>query len=362
MLNKEVGFLLVKQIIKSYQEGQRLKIEDALVLIEKGDFLEVARLAQLEARKRHGNIVTFVIDRNINYTNICNVGCKFCAFYRRQEDKTAYVLSIPEILTKVEEAVDLGATQIMLQGGLNDNLDFTYYLDMIRSIKNKYDITVHSFSPPEIYHMAEITSLSITGVLKKLKEAGLDSLPGGGAEILVDRVRKYISPRKISASQWLGVMEAAHNLGLKSTATMMIGSMETWIERLEHLDKLRVLQDKTHGFRAFISWTYQPGNTELGGKKISSYEYLKFLAVSRLFLDNFDHVQGSWVTQGPVIGQLTLAFGGNDLGSIMLEENVVKAAGVNFQMKVQQMVDLIKSAGCKPAQRDTQYNILRFFE
>lgn len=353
--------MTINAIIHSIKQGKRLGKEEALKLIKEGDFLELGLLAGEEANKRHGGIVTFVIDRNINYTNICKVGCKFCAFYKEHQSENAYVMTVEEILARVEEAVRLGATQVMLQGGLNDEIMFDYYIDIVKSIKEKFEITVHSFSPPEICHMAEITGFSVKDVLIRLKEAGLDSLPGGGAEILVDRVREVISPRKITSGQWLKVMETAHEIGLKSTATMMMGSVDTWEDRVEHLDKIRRLQDKTGGFRAFIPWTYQPGNNELGGKKISSYHYLKFLAISRLFLDNFDHIQGSWVTQGPYIGQLSLFFGGNDLGSIMLEENVVKAAGVEYRLKIQEMVELIKNAGRQPAQRDSRYNIIRVY-
>ena len=347
------------EIMDKLKKAGRLSTEDAITLFLDGDILEIAQLAADDANRRHGDTVTFVIDRNINYTNICKVGCKFCAFYCDHENEKAYILTTEEIFSKVEEAVSLGATQIMLQGGLNDQIPFDYYLEIVRGIKERFNITVHSFSPPEIAHMAELTGLSLHDVLIKLQEAGLDSLPGGGAEILVDRVRHEISPKKITSTKWLEVMEVAHSLGIKSTATMMMGNIETLEERFAHLEKIRTLQDKTGGFRAFIPWTYQPYNTELGGKKMSGYHYLKFLAICRLYLDNFDHVQGSWVTQGPDIGQLTLAFGGRDLGSIMLEENVVRAAGAEFRMQLQGMIDLIKNAGLNPAQRDTEYRIIK---
>lgn len=359
LLIKEVLFLSVAEIMNNLKNGVRLSTLDAIELFLEGDILEIAGLAAADAANRHGDTVTFVIDRNINYTNICKVGCKFCAFYCDHENEKAYVLTHEEIFTKVQEALALGATQIMLQGGLNDQIEFDYYIGMVKGIKERFNITVHSFSPPEIAHMAELTGLSLEEILVELRDAGLDSLPGGGAEILVDRVRHEISPKKITSSKWLEVMETAHRLGIESTATMMMGNIETLEERFAHLEKIRALQDKTGGFRAFIPWTYQPYNTELGGKKMSSYHYLKFLAVCRLYLDNFDHIQGSWVTQGPDIGQLTLFFGGRDLGSIMLEENVVRAAGAEFRMQLQSMIDLIKNAGFNPAQRDTEYRIIK---
>lgn len=346
-------------ILEKNLKGIRITAEEALILLEQGDLLELGKAAQKVCYLKHPqNLVTFVIDRNINYTNVCTAKCKFCAFYKNPEQQGGYTLHPHEIYKKVEEAISLDATQIMLQGGLNPNLKIDYYEDILRGIKKRYDITVHSFSPPEIVHIANNSLLTIPETLKRLQRAGLDSLPGGGAEILDDRVRKHISPEKISAKLWLDVMEEAHDIGMNSTATMMMGSIDEKINRIEHLDKLRELQDKTGGFRAFIMWTYQPGNTELGGNKVSSHEYLKTLAVSRMFLDNFSHIQGSWVTQGPVIGQLTLMFGADDLGSIMLEENVVKAAGTSHQMSKSGMINLIKSAGKKPAQRNTKYEII----
>jgi cyclic dehypoxanthinyl futalosine synthase len=249
----------------------------------------------------------------------------------------------------------------MLQGGINSDLNIDYYTNMFSTIKRKFNIRIHSLSPPEIVHIADASGLSVSDTLKELVKAGLDSLPGGGAEILVDRVRKKISPRKISSLQWLNVMETAHALGLKTTATMMFGTVETVEERIAHLQKLRDIQDKTGGFMSFIPWTFQPGNTSLGGWPVSSIEYLRTLSVSRLFLDNFQNVQGSWVTQGKDIGQICLSFGANDLGSIMIEENVVRAAGISHRITVYEMVDLIKKAGKIPAQRDTEFNILKAY-
>jgi cyclic dehypoxanthinyl futalosine synthase len=341
---------------------KRLTQSEAIDLLEIGDILELGQAADAVRRTLHPeNVVTFIVDRNINYTNICESECRFCAFYRKAGQTGAYVLSKAEILKKVEETTAAGGTQIMLQGGLNKELDLGYYTDLLRTIKQRFSITVHSFSPTEILFMAKQSGRSIAEVLSELKAAGLDSLPGGGAEILVDEVRRRVSPQKISADNWLAVMEKAHEIGLQTTATMVIGMGENYAQRTEHMEKVRALQDKTGGFRAFIMWSYQPGNTELGGQKVSSWEYLRTLAVARLYLDNFRHVQGSWVTQGKEIGQLTLAFGADDLGSVMLEENVVKAAGTSHHMTVDKMVGLIRSAGKIPAQRDTEYNIIKSF-
>ncbi|MBQ3433784.1 MAG: dehypoxanthine futalosine cyclase, partial [Selenomonadaceae bacterium] len=296
-----------------------------------------------------------------NYTNVCKNECKFCAFFRRANHKDAYLLTHEEILQKVQETVAAGGTQVMIQGGLHPDLPLSYYEDMLRLIKKNFNITIHSFTATEIQHFANVAGLSILETLKRLQEAGLDSLPGGGAEILVDDVRRRISPKKISAGDWLRVMRLAHSIGMKSTATMVIGFGETLAQRLEHMQKIRNLQDETGGFRAFITWTYQPMHTALGGEKVSAQDYMKTLSMTRIFLDNVEHIQGSWVTQGERIGQLTLAFGADDLGSIMLEENVVRAAGTSFDMSTRKMIDLIRSAGRIPAQRNTRYEVLRKF-
>lgn len=332
-------------------------------LLVSGDILELGRSADALRQRLHpGNIVTFVIDRNINYTNVCTSGCGFCAFYRKEDHPEAYVLSLEAILAKVGETVAAGGTQVMLQGGLHPGLGIEYYQELLTAIKRDYDITIHSFSPAEILHISRQAGLSVTETLVRLKAAGLDSLPGGGAEILVDSVRKRVSPQKISAGEWLAVMRTAHAVGLKTTATMVIGMGENYADRIEHMAKIRQLQDETGGFRAFIMWSYQPGNTALGGEKTSAWDYLRTLAVARLFLHNVPHIQGSWVTQGENVGQLTLAFGANDLGSIMLEENVVRAAGTAYEMSTEKMVSLIRSTGKIPAVRDTGYNILKVFE
>lgn len=342
--------------------NERITAREGNELLCRADILELGQAADAVRREKHsGDVVTFIIDRNINYTNVCVSQCRFCAFYRPAGHKDAYVLPREVILGKIREAMDAGGTQVMLQGGLNPELGFAYYTDLLQAIKKEYAITIHSFTPTEVLYMAQREGLSIQEALIRLKEAGLDSLPGGGAEILVDEVRRKVSPEKISAGDWLAVMEAAHLAGLATTATMVIGMGETTEQRIEHMDKLRRLQDKTGGFRAFIMWSYQPGNTELGGEKISTWEYLRTLSVARLYLDNVSHIQGSWVTQGERIGQLTLAFGADDLGSIMLEENVVKAAGTQYQMSINKMTGLIRAAGRRPAQRDTEYNIIKLF-
>jgi len=351
-----------KKVLTEIMQEKRLSSEEALVLFKEADFLELAKASDAVCRRKHPEeIVTFLIDRNINYTNICQNQCSFCAFYRTKDHPEAYVLSQEDIEKKVAETCELSGTQVMLQGGINPDLKIDYYTNMFKKIKNKFKIRIHSLSPPEVDYLAESSGMSIEDTLKELVKAGLDSLPGGGAEILVDSVRQRISPKKISSSKWLEVMEEAHKLGLKTTATMMIGTVETIEDRIRHLQDIRDLQDRTGGFMSFIPWTFQPGNTALGGKSVSSIEYLRTLAVSRLFLDNFQNLQGSWVTQGKDIGQVCLSFGANDLGSIMIEENVVRAAGVSHRITVHEMVELIRNAGKIPAQRDTEFKILKVY-
>lgn len=336
--------------------------KQGIEMLTSGDPIALGREANAIREKLFGNTVTFIVDRNINYTNVCKNECKFCAFFRRKESKDAYLLTIEEILQKVQETVDAGGTQVMIQGGLYPDLGLEYYENMLRSIREKFpSIVIHSFTATEIQYFAQQAGISIEDCLKRLQYAGLSSLPGGGAEILVDEVRKRVSPKKIMTEDWLHVMETAHKIGMESTATMVIGFGETMAQRIEHMEKIRQLQDKTGGFRAFISWTFQPGNTELGGEKTSGWDYMRNLAVSRLYMDNIPHIQGSWVTQGERIGQLTLGFGGDDLGSIMLEENVVRAAGTAYEMSINKMVEMIKGAGREAAQRDTKYNIIRRF-
>lgn len=331
-------------------------------LLLHGDPIELGQQADAVRRKLFDNTVTFIVDRNINYTNVCKNECKFCAFFRRKEHKDAYLLSYEEILAKVRETAEAGGTQVMIQGGLHPDLGIEYYENMLRLIKENFpQITIHSFTATEIQYFAQQAGLSILDTLKRLQAAGLSSLPGGGAEILVDEVRRRVSPKKIMTDDWLHVMECAHSIGMESTATMVIGFGETMAQRIEHMEKIRRLQDKTGGFRAFITWTYQPGNTELGGEKTTGWDYMRTLALTRLYMDNVKHIQGSWVTQGERIGQLTLGFGADDLGSIMLEENVVRAAGTRYEMSINKMAELIRGAGRKPAQRDTEYRVIRRF-
>ncbi len=347
-------------ILKRVLDGQRMTEKGFKQLYAEADLLTLAQAANtIRDRRFPENTITYVIDRNINYTNICSCACRFCAFYRRADEPDAYIIDQNTLLEKIDEAVELGATQLMIQGGLNEQLKIDYYEDMFRLIKSRYDITIHSLTAAEIEFIAINSGLSIKETLLRLQAAGLDSLPGGGAEVLHDEVRSYISPNKISSQRWLELMQTAHEIGMQSTATMMMGSIDTLDHRLHHLQKIRALQDQTGGFRAFISWTYQPGNTELQGKKISTLQYLRFLALSRLYLDNFEHIQGSWVTQGKRIGQLTLFFGADDLGSVMIEENVVRAAGVNHRMLEEEIISLIAATGKIPAQRDTTYKIIK---
>lgn len=339
----------------------RMNAKEAAELLSQGDPIELGRLADAERAKRFDDTVTFIVDRNINYTNVCKNECKFCAFFRRKEHKDAYLLTYDQILDKVQETVDAGGTQLMIQGGLYPDLGLAYYEKMLSLIKSRYDITIHSFTATEIQYFAQQEGISVLECLKRLQAAGLDSLPGGGAEILVDEIRKKVSPKKIMTDDWLHVMECAHSIGMESTATMVIGFGETMAQRVEHMERIRQLQDKTGGFRAFITWTFQPGNTELGGEKTSGWDYMRTLAMTRLYMDNVAHIQGSWVTQGERIGQLTLGFGADDLGSIMLEENVVRAAGTAYDMSINKMAQLIRGAGKQPAQRDTEYNIIKRF-
>ncbi len=350
------------EILDRAVAGRRIGESNAVSLFD-ADLLDLGQAADAVRRQLHPDpLVTFIVDRNINYTNICSSGCAFCAFYRSEEDPEAYLLSKEDIFTKTQETLDLDGTAVMLQGGLHPGLAIDYYEDLLRSIKERFPrITIHSFGPPEIVHIAKVSGLSIEQTLRRMKDAGLDSLPGGGAEILVDSVRHKISPKKISSDPWMEVMRVAHCLGMRTTATMMFGSIESHADRVEHLRRIRELQDETGGFRAFIPWTYQPGHTELGGETASGLDYVKTLAISRLYLDNVENVQASWVTQGPKIGQVALAFGANDLGSTMIEENVVRAAGVSHSVPTEGMVRMIADAGYGAAQRTTQYEIIRRF-
>ncbi|MGE4318277.1 MAG: cyclic dehypoxanthinyl futalosine synthase [Deferribacterales bacterium] len=339
----------------------RISTAEAVRLYREADLYELALAADGLRKELHPeNTVTYVIDRNINYTNICSCKCSFCAFYKDEKDEGAYVIDHDTLRQKIEETKSLGGTQILLQGGLHPELRLDFYEDMLRFIKS-LGVWVHGFSAPEIAHMAKLEQMSVEDVIKRLTHAGLDSIPGAGAELLVDSERKKISPNKITSDRWLSVMETAHGLGLKTTATMMFKKNDKAEHIVEHFDRIRQLQDKTGGFTAFIPWPFQPDNTELGGENVSAVEYLRLLALSRIFLDNVPNIQVSWVTQGPKVGQTALRFGGNDFGSLMIEENVVAACGVGFRMSIDEINNNIRKAGFLPAQRDMQYNILRYF-
>jgi cyclic dehypoxanthinyl futalosine synthase len=349
----------LNDIITKTASGERLDAREGLVLLTGADLLILGELAGGIRKRLHPErMVTFIVDRNINYTNICVNKCKFCAFYRDAQSPEAYVLTKEEIFRKIEETLAQGGTQVLMQGGVHPDLGIEYFEELFSSIKSRFSIQIHSLSPAEISYLAKKAKISIEDTLKRLRASGLDSIPGGGAEILVDRVREAMSPNKIRWRDWAEVMKTAHRLGMPTTATMMFGSLETKDEIVQHLIRIRDVQDETRGFTAFIPWTYQPGNTELGGRAATAVEYLKTLALSRIMLDNVPNIQASWVTQGAKIAQVALEFGANDFGSTMIEENVVAAAGITFRMTRQEIVNLIRDAGYLPAQRDTRYNIL----
>jgi dehypoxanthine futalosine cyclase len=339
------------------EAGERLNRQDSLALWDL-DLLTLGRLAgQIRWRLHPEPTVTYVVDRNINYTNICVSGCRFCAFFRPPGSPEGFVLDEATLQRKLTETRELGGSGVLLQGGLNPDLPLDYYEDLVRTIRG-HGLHVHGFSPPEINFFSRNSNLPIAAVLERLMAAGLGSIPGGGAEILVDRVRQTLSPHKCSTGDWLAVMAAAHRRGLKTTATMMFGHLESQAERTEHLLRIRDLQDDTGGFTAFIPWSFQPTNTSLGGEAAGSWEYLKTLAISRLVLDNVENIQVSWVTQGGKIAQVALAFGANDFGSTMIEENVVAAAGVTFRLSESEIKHLIASAGYVPQRRDHVYRLL----
>lgn len=339
---------------------QRIDIEQAEKLWQEENLFTLGKMAHEMRMNLHSeNIVTYIVDRNINYTNVCMSACKFCAFFKPPGHEDGYVLSFAELGRKISETLGLGGGQILLQGGMNPDLDLIFYQKMLEFIKDRFpQVAVHGFSPPEISYLARQADLSVAEVISKLTKSGLNSIPGGGAEILVDRVRTELSPRKCMTGQWLEVMKEAHLQGLKTTATMMFGHMETFAERLSHLEKIRSLQDQTGGFTAFIPWTFQPGNTLVNVTEVSSAEYLKFLALCRLYLDNIPNIQASWVTQGSKIGQMALLWGANDFGSTMIEENVVAAAGVCFKMPEQELRNLISGAGFEPKKRRMDYSLV----
>ncbi|MCI7711017.1 MAG: dehypoxanthine futalosine cyclase [Helicobacter sp.] len=323
------------------------------------------RATQIRDALHPSKTITFVVDRNINYTNVCWVDCKFCAFKRRINEEGVYILSFDEIDAKIEELIAIGGTQILFQGGVHPKLKIEWYEDLVSHIHQKYpQITIHGFSAIEINYIAKVSQITIPEVLKRLQVVGLSSVPGAGAEILSDRVRDIIAPKKLNTREWLEVHEEAHKIGMKGTATMMFGSVESDEDIVAHWEALRNLQDKYHGFRAFILWSFQPNNTPLKEefpdiKCASSHRYLRLLACSRIYLDNFTNIQSSWVTQGPYIGQLALLFGANDLGSTMMEENVVSSAGASHSMNEKEMIALIKDLGYNPAKRNTAYEILQ---
>lgn len=355
-------------MVKKMSITNRITKKEALDLIQNTSLVELGEMAsKIKAQLHPDRITSFIVDRNINYTNVCWVDCKFCAFYRHGKDDDAYVLTYEEIDKKIEELLEIGGTQILMQGGVHPKLKIDYYEDLVEHIHTKFpQITLHSFSAIEIVYIAKVSKITILEVLKRLQAKGLSSIPGAGAEILSDRVRDIIAPKKIDASKWLEVHRLAHSIGMKTTATMMFGTVETDEEIIEHWDLIRQLQDETGGFRAFIMWSFQSTNTKLledipDLKPQSSNRYLRLLAVSRIFLDNFPNIQSSWVTQGSYIGQMALKFGANDLGSTMMEENVVAAAGASNCMNQDEMIELIRDIGENPAKRNTAYEILERF-
>lgn len=361
----------IDRILDSALAGNRISLEDCIQLYESDQIEKMGHVAnQIMLRHHPDPITTFVIGRNVNYTNICDVYCRFCAFYRAPGSKEGYVLPDETIFQKIQETLDVNGTEILMQGGTNPNLPFTYYTNLLREIKKRFDITMHSFSPAEIMKMKEVSDgLTLEEVLRELKAAGLDSLPGGGGEILDDRTRRKISRLKGSWRDWMDVMQTAHKIGMSTTATMVIGFGESMEERALHLLRVRDAQDEciankwnSPGFLAFISWTFQPDNTNMKAEKLGPEEYLKNVAISRIMLDNIPNFQSSWVTMGPEVGKKSLHFGCNDFGSTMIEENVVSAAGTTHKVNIGSTLDIIRQAGKIPAQRNTQYKILRMFD
>src|SRR5690349_11447341 len=351
----------VEILASDVRQGKRLDRAAAIDLYTHAPTSLLGELAsEVRARKHPDGIVTYIIDRNVNYTNVCVARCSFCAFYRPVGSAEGYVLGFEEIFQKIDETIALGGGQLLLQGGHNPDLPLEWYEDLFRAVKQKYPrFKLHALSPPEVIHLSRLSRLPVPQVLERLIAAGLDSVPGGGAEILVDRVRKLLNCyNKATADEWLDVMRHAHRAGLRTTATMMYGTVETMDERLEHLFRLRELQDETGGFTAFITWSYQPVHTELGGTEATGVEYLRTLALARLVLDNFDNLQASWVTQGGKVGQLSLAYGANDMGSVMIEENVVRAAGAEYCMDEFEVVRNIENAGLIAKRRNMHYDVL----
>ncbi|MGG0821834.1 cyclic dehypoxanthinyl futalosine synthase [Paenibacillus turicensis] len=362
----------IDHILDKALQGQRLDVEDTIALFESNEIEKIGRVANIIMERMHPEpITTFVIGRNVNYTNICDVYCRFCAFYRRPGSDEGYVLPDEVIFQKIQETIDVGGTEILMQGGTNPNLPFSYYTNLLKAIKERFpEITMHSFSPAEIVKMKEVSDgLSLEEVIRQIHEAGLDSLPGGGAEILDDRTRRKISRLKGSWRDWMDVMQTAHRIGMNTTATMVIGLGESMEERALHLMRVRDAQDEciqngydSEGFLAFIPWTFQPDNTNLKLERQTPEEYLKTVAISRIVLDNIKNIQSSWVTMGPEIGKLSLRYGCNDFGSTMIEENVVSSAGATYKVNIESILSIIREAGKVPAQRNTKYDILRVFD
>ncbi len=349
-----------EEIRRKVLAGERLSREEGVSLLRDADLLSLGELADATRRRLHPEgLVTYIIDRNINYTNVCTAQCAFCAFYRDLPAKDGYVLTKDEFRQKIDETLALGGEQILLQGGLHPDLGIEYYEDLFLWIKATYPkLWVHGLSPAEVKHICRVSKLTTLEAVRRLIASGLDSIPGGGAEVLSNRVRNIIGVAKGSTEDWLEVMEVAQNQGLKTTATMMFGHVETLEERIDHLLHLRALQDRTHGFTAFIAWTFQPENTALAGDEVTSFQYLRTLAVSRVMLDNFPNVQASWVTQGGKIGQMSLRFGANDFGSLMIEENVVSSAGAGFHLTEAEIARNIQGAGFVPKRRTMHYEII----
>ena len=351
----------IANLLQHAADGGRLAPEQALLLYTDAPLHALGEAADAVRRRRYpDNVATYIIDRNINYTNVCLTACKFCAFYRAPGHREGWTHTDAEILRRCAEAVELGATQIMLQGGHSPELGIEFYERIFAAIKREYpSLTLHSLGASEVVHIGRVSGLDHAEVITRLRAAGLDSFAGAGAEILVSRPRTAIAPLKESGEVWLSMMETAHRLGVESTATFMMGTGETNAERIEHLRMVRDVQDRTGGFRSFIPWTYQPENNHLKGRtQATSLEYLRMVALARLFFDNINHLQGSWLTTGKDIGQLTLHFGADDLGSVMLEENVVSSAGARHRSNRTELIELIRSAGRIPAQRDTLYRHL----
>ena len=341
--------------------GERVSRDEAVELYQRASTHHLGLLANVIRRRKHPeDVVTYIVDRNVNYTNICVAKCNFCAFYREVGAGDGYVLGFDEICAKIDETIKLGGVQLLLQGGHNPDLPLGWFEDLFRTVKDRFpQFKLHALSPPEVVHLSRLSELPIRTVVERLIAAGLDSIPGGGAEILVDRVRRLLNCySKATASEWLDVMRVAHELGLRTTATMMYGTVESPEERIDHLLRLRELQDDTGGFTAFITWSYQSSNTLLGGSEATGVDYLRTLAIARLVLDNFDNLQASWVTQGGKVGQLSLAFGANDMGSVMIEENVVRAAGASYCMDEIEIVRNVEDAGFVPKRRNMHYEIL----